>query len=65
MKIFSPATFYYDFLCSNLCFLTFSSRKDLSPLRIVVAGGFAGVFNWIVAIPPDVLKSRLQIGKLF
>ena len=43
--------------------LCFFSRKDLSPLRIVVAGGFAGVFNWLVAIPPDVLKSRLQTGK--
>ena len=44
-------------------FFICSSRKDLSPLRIMVAGGFAGVFNWLVAIPPDVLKSRLQIGK--
>ena len=24
------------------------------------AGGLAGIFNWAVAIPPDVLKSRLQ-----
>lgn len=36
------------------------SRKDLSPGRTLFAGGMAGVFNWMVAIPPDVLKSRLQ-----
>ena len=36
------------------------SRSDLSPMRIIFAGGMAGVFNWLVAIPPDVLKSRLQ-----
>lgn len=36
------------------------SRADLSPLRILLAGGSAGVFNWIVAIGPDTLKSRYQ-----
>lgn len=40
------------------------SRKDLSPLRTMFAGGMAGIFNWIVAIPPDVLKSRLQIAPM-
>ncbi|KAK2176766.1 hypothetical protein NP493_642g00023 [Ridgeia piscesae] len=38
------------------------SRTELSPLRTMFAGGMAGVFNWLVAIPPDVLKSRLQIA---
>ncbi|KAG0728106.1 Mitochondrial carnitine/acylcarnitine carrier protein [Chionoecetes opilio] len=33
---------------------------ELSPLNTVVAGGFAGMLNWSVAIGPDVLKSRLQ-----
>lgn len=32
-------------------------------MRTLVAGGMAGVFNWMVAIPPDVLKSRLQTGE--
>ena len=27
---------------------------------ILAAGGFAGIANWLVAIPPDVVKSRLQ-----
>ena len=36
------------------------SRSDLSPGRTLIAGGLAGIANWSVAIPPDVLKSRLQ-----
>ncbi|ESO88885.1 hypothetical protein LOTGIDRAFT_234443 [Lottia gigantea] len=36
------------------------SRSDLSVGRTLVAGGVAGIFNWAVAIPPDVLKSRYQ-----
>ena len=38
-------------------------RSQLSIGRTIFAGGMAGIFNWIVAIPPDVLKSRLQTGK--
>lgn len=37
-----------------------SKKSDLSPLRLLFAGGVAGMANWAVAIPPDVLKSRLQ-----
>jgi len=33
---------------------------DLDLGAIVVAGGLAGVAMWSIAIPPDVLKSRLQ-----
>ncbi|XP_070394706.1 mitochondrial carnitine/acylcarnitine carrier protein-like isoform X2 [Dermacentor albipictus] len=36
------------------------SRSDLSVKVTLFAGGMAGIFNWLVAIPPDVLKSRLQ-----
>lgn len=36
------------------------TRADLSPLRILLAGGSAGILNWIVAIGPDTLKSRYQ-----
>ncbi|XP_069785371.1 mitochondrial carnitine/acylcarnitine carrier protein-like isoform X2 [Narcine bancroftii] len=35
-------------------------QQDLSTPRILFAGGMAGIFNWIVAIPADVLKSRFQ-----
>jgi len=31
-----------------------------SPVAIMTAGGMAGVANWIVSVPPDVLKSRYQ-----
>ncbi|KAJ3375085.1 hypothetical protein GGF31_005807 [Allomyces arbusculus] len=34
--------------------------EDLSPLAVFMAGGMAGMANWAVAIPLDVLKSRLQ-----
>jgi len=36
------------------------SRADLSPARILLAGGSAGILNWMVAIGPDTLKSRYQ-----
>jgi len=35
-------------------------RSSLSVGSTVFAGGCAGVFNWAVAIPMDVVKSRLQ-----
>lgn len=31
-------------------------------LVTIPAGGMAGIANWIVGMPPDVLKSRLQTG---
>ncbi|KAL7746809.1 carnitine transporter [Sorochytrium milnesiophthora] len=34
--------------------------EDLSPLAVLMAGGMAGVTNWAVAIPFDVIKSRQQ-----
>ncbi|KAI8874262.1 mitochondrial carrier [Ramicandelaber brevisporus] len=37
-----------------------SDPSQLKPGAILFAGGMAGVANWTVAIPPDVLKSRLQ-----
>uniref|UniRef100_A0A2H6MZH8 Mitochondrial carnitine/acylcarnitine carrier protein n=1 Tax=Micrurus carvalhoi TaxID=3147026 RepID=A0A2H6MZH8_9SAUR len=36
------------------------SVSDLSVPRVLFAGGMAGIFNWAVGIPPDVLKSRFQ-----
>ena len=37
-------------------------RSQMGVGRTLFAGGMAGGFNWIVALPPDVLKSRLQSG---
>lgn len=34
--------------------------NSLNPVATLVAGGFAGMANWMVAIPADVIKSRLQ-----
>ena len=36
--------------------------KSLNPLAVTFAGGMAGIFNWLVAIPADVLKSRFQMA---
>lgn len=33
---------------------------ELSPVNVVVAGGLAGMLNWTIAMPADVLKSRIQ-----
>lgn len=38
----------------------YTSPGHLSPLRTVMAGGMAGIMNWIVALPVDVAKSRFQ-----
>lgn len=34
--------------------------SDLNAFRVFFAGGCAGMINWVIAIPPDVLKSRIQ-----
>ena len=39
-------------------------RNQLSVGKTLFAGGMAGIFNWMVALPPDVLKSRLQTGMI-
>jgi solute carrier family 25 carnitine/acylcarnitine transporter 20/29 len=33
---------------------------QLSPVKTMFAGGMAGVFNWIIALPMDVVKTRYQ-----
>ena len=50
----------YEWLQTSLA--PANSDGKLSPLRTMFAGGMAGIVNWIIAIPPDVLKSRLQTG---
>jgi len=37
-----------------------ASPNDLNIGSVIMAGGTAGVAMWAIAIPPDVLKSRLQ-----
>uniref|UniRef100_A0AC34FDK4 Uncharacterized protein n=1 Tax=Panagrolaimus sp. ES5 TaxID=591445 RepID=A0AC34FDK4_9BILA len=48
----------YEFLKKK--FAGESKERSLSPLATLAAGGFAGIANWSVCIPADVVKSRLQ-----
>ena len=34
--------------------------KSLSSLQVLFAGGCAGITNWLIGMPADVLKTRLQ-----
>lgn len=36
------------------------SKRELSPLRTILAGGIAGIMHWFVIMPADVIKTRLQ-----
>ncbi|RZF39986.1 hypothetical protein LSTR_LSTR002389 [Laodelphax striatellus] len=65
------ATLLRDVPASGMYFMTYEwLQKSLAPkegeqdnlglLRTIFAGGMAGICNWLVAIPADVLKSRLQ-----
>jgi solute carrier family 25 carnitine/acylcarnitine transporter 20/29 len=40
--------------------LSKGGKEALNPLAVLFAGGMAGIANWTVAIPPDVIKSRWQ-----
>lgn len=40
--------------------LTPADSKDLSVSAVIFAGGTAGLAMWTIAIPPDVIKSRIQ-----
>ncbi|KAH9287311.1 Mitochondrial carnitine/acylcarnitine carrier protein [Echinococcus granulosus] len=68
----TAATLLRDVPASGVFFLSYEWIKELTSSSVLksnlgvaqtlFAGGMAGVFNWLVAIPPDVLKSRLQIA---
>jgi len=34
--------------------------QPISTIHMMAAGGFAGVFSWLLTYPIDFLKSRLQ-----
>ena len=63
------ATLIRDVPGNGVYFLTYESLKEkfasnnnpkLDALGTLFAGGMSGLLFWVVAIPPDVLKSRLQ-----
>ncbi|KAF5276664.1 hypothetical protein FQA39_LY06468 [Lamprigera yunnana] len=65
----SLATIMRDVPASGLYFLTYeklknyltkNGTKDITLWGTILAGGSAGIANWLVGMPPDVLKSRLQ-----
>lgn len=62
-----------DVPASGMYFLTYEYIKDWAAkefgsegsralLGTIFAGGMAGIANWTVGMPADVLKSRLQTG---
>uniref|UniRef100_A0A3Q3WN12 Uncharacterized protein n=1 Tax=Mola mola TaxID=94237 RepID=A0A3Q3WN12_MOLML len=64
-------TLIRDVPSSGLYFLTYEYLKrfltaegqsvhQLSTPNILLAGGVAGILNWTIALPPDVLKSNFQ-----
>lgn len=52
----------YELLKHRIKNFSLFKREDgtASPWAIMTAGGLSGVANWLVAVPPDVLKSRFQ-----
>ncbi|XP_068203985.1 mitochondrial carnitine/acylcarnitine carrier protein-like [Palaemon carinicauda] len=53
-------TFYLTYYLARKSLSPEGQESEPSPLRILVAGGLAGVVSWSVALGPDVLKSRIQ-----
>lgn len=62
-----------DVPASGMYFLTYEYvKKEATPkgpvdngtklLVTIFAGGMAGIANWSIGMPADVLKSRLQTG---
>ncbi|XP_054742366.1 congested-like trachea protein isoform X2 [Anastrepha obliqua] len=66
----SCATLLRDLPANALYFFTYEALQDFVKLKFpqlhsdvlsaIFAGGMAGISYWIVGMPPDVLKSRLQ-----
>lgn len=44
----------------NACAARFGTDGSLALLGTIFAGGMAGIANWCIGMPADVLKSRLQ-----
>lgn len=63
------ATLMRDVPAAGLYFLTYeklnefftdNGKKEIGMLATIIAGGAAGMSNWLIGMPADVLKSRLQ-----
>lgn len=53
----------YEGLWNPAVSLCLYSVSQLSTPKIFLAGGIAGILNWTIALPPDVLKSNFQTGE--
>lgn len=77
LKMHEVCNFYIqscfsDVPASGMYFMTYelvqkiltknSETGKIGVLSTIFAGGSAGIANWLVAMPADVLKSRLQTG---
>ncbi|KAJ8979236.1 hypothetical protein NQ317_009416 [Molorchus minor] len=68
MHILNTQILFLDVPASGMYFLTYEAIKTYIAdngnypviLGTVLAGGSAGIANWLIGMPPDVLKSRLQ-----
>lgn len=59
-----PASGMYFMTYEGLQRLMTPEDGKLSLVSTIIAGGCAGIANWIIGMPPDVLKSRLQTGNI-
>ena len=50
----------YEVVKENVGKLQGKQPNELSPLAVLFSGGCAGIANWVIAVPPDVVKSRYQ-----
>ena len=50
----------YEWMKREIMKMQGNTSGQLSPVAVPTAGGLAGMANWTVSIPPDVLKSRYQ-----
>jgi len=50
----------YEVVKGKISELQGKRKEELSPLAVLFAGGCAGIANWVIAVPPDVVKSRYQ-----
>nr|AKN21580.1 slc25a-12 [Schmidtea mediterranea] len=52
--------YFYSYECIN----TYMSKMELMnpTLRAFVSGGIAGALSWVLLIPQDVMKTRIQAG---
>lgn len=54
----------YDYIKAECTARTGIEGGGMGLLITIFAGGMAGIANWAIGMPADVLKSRLQTGML-